>query len=477
MHIIHVASEATPFIKTGGLADVIGELSKNQAKKGLTVSVILPKYSKINECFTKEFIFCKHFDVYLGTGRQYCGVYKYFYEGVNFYFLDNEKYFRRDNIYGYDDEGERFGYFSVAALEVMAHLQLQPNIVHCHDWQTGMVSVMYHEHYKNYPFFENYRFIYTIHNPMFQGNYPRNILGGVFMLSDDIFNNGKIRFKNMVSYLKAGLIYCDIITTVSKSYKEELCTWEGGCGLENIFSYRYQDFYGIVNGIDYELNDPLQDKALSTNYSFKNISKKAENKLALQKQYNLKIDKNIPLFAMVTRLTSQKGIDLLLQIGDELLSKDVQLIVIGTGDFHYEYHLQTLRDKFGDKMIVYFGYQADLAKMAYAASDFFLMPSLFEPCGISQLIAMRYGSLPIVREVGGLKDTVTPYNEYTLKGTGFSFMEYTSIDFMNCINYALYIYQFKHHMKAMVTQAMKADFSWHQAMNEYQKLYELVLKR
>ncbi len=475
MKVLFATSEATPFVKTGGLADVCGELPICLAKKGIDVSVVLPLYSKIAAKYRDNFTFVKHFDIYLGNGKQYAGIFKYFYKGVTFYFIDNEKYFARSDVYGYDDEGERYGFFNFAVLELISHLKLEPNIVHCNDWQTGMIPVLYHEHYKNFDYYRDIKFIMTVHNPAYQGNYPSEILDKLFMMNYDLYENGKLRFNNNLSYLKAGLVYSDRISTVSRTYKNDLCSDEGGYGLQQIFAYRYNDFYGIVNGIDYEINNPKTDTSIAYQYDRRNINNKKKNKLLIQERFGLTIDKDIPLIAMVSRLTWQKGLDLFFGIADQLLSRNVQILVVGSGDKEYENRLQRLRDKYPNKLAIYIGYEPSLAKQAYASSDYFLMPSLFEPCGISQLIALRYGSLPIVREVGGLVDTVRPYNEYTKEGTGFSFKNYNCDELLKVIDYALSFYD-KEDYKLIVKQAMGEDFSWEKSSEEYITLYKSLLK-
>jgi len=475
MKVLFATSEATPFIKTGGLADVCGELPICLAKKGVDVSVVLPLYSLIPNKYRENFIFIKHFDIYLGNGKQYAGIFQYVHKGVKFYFIDNEKYFARPSIYGYDDEGERFAFYNCAFLEVISHLQLQPDIVHCNDWQTGMIPVLYHEHYKNFEYYDNIKFIMTVHNPAYQGNFPSEILDKLFMMDYNLYENGKLRFNNQLSYLKAGLVYADRITTVSRTYKNELCSNEGGYGLQSIFSYRYKDFYGIVNGIDYELNNPKTDEAIYYQYDRRNIGNKKKNKMILQEKYGLTVDQNIPLLAMVTRLTWQKGLDIFFGSIERILEDNVQLIVIGSGDYDYEAKLQNLRDRYPNKVAIYIGYEPKLAKLAYAASDYFLMPSLFEPCGISQLLALRYGSLPIVREVGGLVDTVIPYNVFTKEGTGFSFKNYDANEFYNITSYALSFYNTEDY-KILVKSAMKQDFSWEKSSDEYMALYKSLLK-
>ena len=475
MKVLFATSEATPFIKTGGLADVCGELPICLAKKGVEVGVVLPLYSLIADKYKNNFTFVKHFDIYLGNGKQYAGIFKYEHKGVTFYFIDNKKYFDRPAVYDFDDEGERYAFYNCAFLELISHLQLQPDIVHCNDWQTGMIPVLYHEHYKNFEYYDNIKFIMTVHNPAFQGSYPSEILDQLFMMNRDLYESGKLRFNNCVSYLKAGLVYSDRISTVSRTYKNELCSVEGGYGLHSIFSYRYNDFYGIVNGIDYEMNNPKTDEDIYYQYDRRNIGNKKKNKMKFQEEFGLPVNPDIPLLAMVSRLTWQKGLDIFFGIADLLLQRNVQLLVIGSGEKEYEQKLQALRDRYPDKVAIYIGYQPRLAKIAYAASDYFLMPSLFEPCGISQLIALRYGSLPIVREVGGLVDTVKPYNEYTKEGTGFSFRYYHCDDLMHVIDYALSFYD-KEEFKGIVKEAMRQDFSWEKSCDEYLALYKSLLK-
>jgi starch synthase len=475
MRIIHVASEATPFIKTGGLADVLGELPKQQARNSKNqVYVILPYYGNIPSEYKQAMSFIKYFDVYMGNGKQYVGIFTLELNKVNYIFIDNQKYFYRDNVYGYNDDGERFAFFSIAALETMSHLILRPDVVHCHDWQTGFVSVMYHEHYKYFQYYENFRFVMTIHNLAYLGNYPRNILD-LFLLNHDIFNSGKVRFRNGVSFLKGGLEYSDIITTVSDNYKKEVATPEGGCGLEYFFQYRYQDFYGVLNGIDYNYNNPKTNKNIVKNYNVNSLELRNVNKKSLQKEFGLPIS-DVPVFSVVTRFTWQKGIELIIEIAHDLLKNDVQLIILGSGDNYYENSIQMLREQYPTKIGTYIGYNSSLSDRIYAGSDFFLMPSLFEPCGISQMLAMHYGSIPIVRETGGLVDTVIPYNEYTGIGTGFRFQN-NAVDFLHVIKYALQIYNDKERFTKIIEQAMNYDFSWANSVDEYQKLYRMICKR
>ena len=478
MRVLHIASEVTPFVKTGGLADVVGELPISLAKNGVESIVILPLYQSIKPFYREQFQFIKHFDVYLGIGKKYAGIFKYERNGVTYYFIDNESYFGRNGIYGYDDEGERYGFFQMAAIELIGHLQLRPDIVHCHDWQTGMVSVLYYEKYQYYPFYENIRFIFTVHNPAYQGNYSLDILDKIFGISKETYFYGKTRFNDNVSYLKSALIYSDYVTTVSKSYKNELCSLEGGYGLESIFSYRYEDLFGIVNGIDYDSYNPDDDLQLVYHFNKDNIENKVKNKTLLQKRYELEVNEDIPLFSCITRLTWQKGVELILDNAERLINEhNAQLFIIGSGDYHYERRLQELRDRFPKNVAIYIGYNGELARKVYAASDMFLMPSLFEPCGISQLISLRYGTIPIVREVGGLKDTVVPYNEYTSKGTGFSFTKFDNNDFYHIINYALSFYKQKDRWNDLVKQAMNANWSWDKQCSEYIDLYKKLINK
>lgn len=476
MNILFISSEASPLAKSGGLADVVGELPISLNKLGCKTAIIMPKYSTIKEEYVKQFEFIANFDVFMGGKIEYCGIFKFILKNVTYYLIDHEKYFKRNNLYGYEDDTLRFGYFSRAAIEAIKILNLKIDILHCHDWHTGMIPLLYKENYCKDPFYYGIKTVFTVHNPAYQGYANRNFLSSVFNLSQASFENGGSKFGDSINYLKTGLIYSDKITTVSLTHAKELLCPEFSYGLDPIFELRKGDFLGIVNGIDYDVYNPLTDTSLKNHYSADNMEGKYLNKRFLQQQFHLKESKLIPVFGVVTRFTWQKGIDILLNSIDRLMTQNIQLIILGSGDQEFEDRLAYYQRKYPDKISVYFGYNDEIARYIYSGSDFYLMPSLFEPCGISQMIAMRYGSIPIVRETGGLIDTVAPYNEYTGFGTGFSFHNYSSEDFLHMVEYALKFYRKKTVWKKIIHQTMCANWSWEDSANKYKELYKSLLK-
>jgi len=472
MRVLFVASEAAPFIKSGGLGDVAGALPKALAQKGADVRVVIPKYKEINWEVREKLRFNKWFNVKVGLREEFCGVWECFYNGVTYYLLDNEKYFNRDEIYGFYDDAERFAFFDRAVLDMLKQIDWQPDLIHCNDWQTGMLPVLLKFQYKKEDmFYWNMKCVYSIHNIAFQGVFDPQILPGLFGFDMELYNNTSLKFDLGVSYMKGGLYYSDIITTVSNSYADEIQTPEYGQRLDGVLRDRSYALRGITNGIDYEEFNPKTDKFIKKNYDINSIESKVINKTELQKELGLTVDKDIPMIAMVTRLTQQKGIDLLVNISDRLLQQNVQLVVLGTGDKHYEDHFKWLDYRYGNKVSANIRFDNALANKIYAGCDMFLMPSLFEPCGLGQLIALRYGSIPIVRETGGLKDTVTSYNEYTGEGNGFSFTSYNSDDLYNVIQYAFWIYKDKKKWNNLIKQAMKSDNSWNKSADIYLNMY------
>ena len=472
MRVLFVASEASPFIKSGGLGDVAGALPKALAQKGADVRVVIPKYKEINWEVKDKLRFNKWFNVRVGYREEFCGVWECFYNGVTYYVLDNEKYFNRDGLYGFYDDAERFAFFDRAVLDMLRQIDWQPDLIHCNDWQTGMIPVLLKFQYKrNDMFYWNMKCVYSIHNIAFQGVFDPQILPELFGFDMELYNNTCLKFDLGVSYMKGGLYYSDIITTVSNSYANEIQTPEYGQRLDGVLRDRSYALRGITNGIDYDEFNPKTDKFIKKNYDINSIKNKVINKTELQKELGLTVDENIPMIAMVTRLTHQKGIDLLVNISDRLLQQNVQLVVLGTGDKHYEDHFKWLDYRYGNKVSANIRFDNALANKIYAACDMFLMPSLFEPCGLGQLIALRYGSIPIVRETGGLKDTVTAYNEYTGEGNGFSFTNYNSDDLYNVIQYALWIYKDKKKWNNLIKQAMKSDNSWDKSAEIYLNMY------
>lgn len=472
MRVLFVASEANPFIKSGGLGDVVGALPKALAQKGVDIRVVIPKYKELNWEVKDKLRFNKWFNVKVGWRDQFCGVWECFYNGVTYYALDNERYFNRDEMYGFYDDGERFAFFDRAVLDMLRQIDWQPDLIHCNDWQTGMLPVLLKFQYKrNDMFYWNMKCVYSIHNIAFQGIFDPTILPELFDFDMELYDNTCLKFDEGVSFMKGGLYYSDIITTVSNSYAAEIQTSEYGQRLDGVLRERSYALRGIVNGIDYDEFNPKTDRFIYKNYDVNSIKNKVVNKTSLQQELGLAVDENIPMIAMVTRLTHQKGLDLLVDISDRLLQQNVQLVILGTGDSHYEDHFKWLDYKYGNKVSVNIRFDNALANKIYAASDMFLMPSLFEPCGLGQLIALRYGSIPIVRETGGLKDTVTAYNEYTWEGNGFSFTNYNADELYNILQYALWIYQDKKRWNNLIEHAMNSDNSWNRSAQIYLDMY------
>lgn len=476
MKILFVASEAHPFIKTGGLGDVAYALPKALRKLGLDVRVIIPKFSEIKQEYKSKMLTLATFNVPVGWRNQYGGLQYLEYDGIPFYFLDNEYYFKRAASYGFFDDGERFAYFCRGVLEAVNHMiDFTPDIIHLNDWHTGMIPALMKEHYKENPRFDNLKTIFTIHNLQYQGVFSKDILGDLLSLSEDYYTEEKLKYYDGVSFMKGGLNFCHKITTVSNSYAEEIKTSFYGEGLHGLLQVRDRDLLGIVNGIDTELNNPEKDKELFNNYNFENVEGKSKNKIELQKNLNLPVNENTPIIGMVTRLAGQKGIDLVAHVIEELLELDLQLVVLGNGEQKYEEMFKYYADVYPNKLSANITFNNTLAKRIYAASDMFLMPSLFEPCGIGQLIALKYGSLPIVRETGGLKDTVKPYNEYTNEGNGFSFANYNAHEMLFTIKKALAFYNNKEVWYNLVKNAMQEDNSWSKSAIEYRNLYTSLL--
>jgi starch synthase len=477
MKILFVASEAVPFAKTGGLADVIGSLPKELKRQGIDVRVILPKYEDIPQVYKDAMQTLTSFEVTLGWRRQYFGIQMLEHEGVTFYFVDNEFYFKRRGLYGYRDEAERFGFFCRGVIEALPHLDFQPDVIHCHDWQSAMIPVLLKAHYSHLPFFESIRTMLTIHNLKYQGVFGRDYLQDLFGLSDDYFTGTSLELHGGASFLKGGLHDADLITTVSQTYAEEIKTPFYGESLDSLLRYRSESLSGIVNGIDYEIYDPMNDPYVAVPYR-DSLPKKQLNKLALQEQLGLPVNGNVPIIALVTRLVEQKGLDLIQHIIPDLLAMNAQWVILGTGEYGYENLLKEAAWNNPDKLSVQITFEEGLARQIYAASDLFLMPSQFEPCGIGQLIALRYRSIPIVRETGGLRDTVQSYNEVTGEGTGFSFTNYNAHDLLYTVRRALYFYEHDREAWQKLHQNIKkTDFSWKKSAGQYITLYKQLNKR
>lgn len=467
------AAEAAPFVRTGGLGDVVGSLAKALRTIGVDARVMLPKYDCIGAEHKTAMVLKNETIVPVGWRRQYCGLWELIHDDTPFYFLDNEYYFRRPRVYGFFDEAERYAFFCRGVLAMLPALDAKPQILHCHDWHTGMISPLFGVHYREHPAYQPVRTLFTIHNLHYQGIFAKTVIGDVLDLGWEHFSPEGIEFYDQVNFMKGGLNYADRISTVSRTYAEEIQTPFFGEMLDGVIRKRRHLLAGIINGIDYATYNPATDRHLFAPYSAGKPQKRA-NKVKLQEMLGLPVNADTPLIAMVTRLVNQKGLDLLACVLEELLALDLQLVIVGNGEERYEGYLQYAGRSHPDKMSVNIGFDDQLARRVYAAADLFLMPSLFEPCGTAQLIALRYGCLPVVRETGGLKDTVIPYNEYTDEGNGFSFTNYNAHDMLFTIKRALAFYRQPARWSRLVSRAMRADHSWRSSAQQYVDLYNAL---
>lgn len=468
--IIFLGSEAAPFIATGGLADVMGSLPKALAKnKNYDISVILPLYSSINEEFRSKFKFLTSFNVSVSWRLQYAGIFYYEYQGVKFYFIDNEYYFKREgNIYGFYDDGERFAYFSRAALDTIARLNIYPDVLHCNDWQTAAAIIYLKGMYYGDEKFSSVKSVFTIHNIEYQGYFGMDTYGDVFGFPESIKNF--VEFNGCVNLMKAAIEMSDIVSTVSPTYAEEIKSSFFAHGLENIINRNAHKLYGILNGIDVDYYNPETDKYLFKNYSINDLSGKAVCKSELQKMLNLPEREDVPIIAVISRLVSHKGLDLLRGVIESLLSQDVQIVILGKGETAYENFFNHVASCYGGKCVSIIAYNQDLSRKIYSGADIFLMPSKMEPCGLSQMIASRYGTVPVVRETGGLNDSIKAYTG--VKGNGFTFHDYNAHDMLYVLNEAIRTYNDKKAWADVQSRAMNTDFSWKVQAGEYEKLYE-----
>ena len=475
--VLYVASECVPFIKTGGLADVVGTLPKKFNREEYDVRIVIPKYMCLPDKYKNNMKYITHFHMDIGWKQQYVGVMYLEYEGVPVYFIDNEYYFNGFNIYGDTKwDIEKFCFFSKAALSILPAVGFQPDIIHCHDWQAGLVPVYLRTLFASNPFYSNMRSIMTIHNLQFQGNWDIDTIKDYSGLPDYVFTPDKLEFKKDASMLKGGLVYADKITTVSNTYAQEIQTPYFGEGLDGLLRARWQSLWGIVNGIDYQVYNPATDKKIEHKYSIKNYKKeKVKNKLALQKRLHLPEDPNAYMIGLVSRLTDQKGLDLVDRAMNDIMTDGTQFVVLGTGDRRYEDMFRYYQGIHPAKLSANIYFSDELSHKIYAACDSILVPSRFEPCGLTQLMALRYGALPIVRETGGLKDTVQPYNEFEGTGTGFSFANYDPRELLNTINYSKRIFfDDKDAWAGMQKRAMEQNFSWDNSAKIYEELYNQI---
>jgi len=477
--ILYVASEGVPFIKTGGLADVVGSLPKCIDKNYFDIRVVLPKYTCMKQEFKDMLTFNQNFYMDFHWKNAYVGILEAEYEGIKFYFIDNEGYFGGMRPYCDDPlwEIEKFAFFCKATLSALPLIDFRPDLIHCHDWQTGLIPVYLKERFAGNEFFRGIKTVMTIHNLKFQGKWGVKDVQEITGLSDYYFTSDKLEAYKDANLLKGGLVYADAITTVSDTYAEEIKTAFYGEGLDGLMNSRAHDLRGIVNGIDYTDFNPETDPHIEKNYGARDFRKeKVKNKLKLQEELGLKKDPGVMMIGIVSRLTDQKGFDLIAYVMDELCQDNVQIVVLGTGEERYENMFRHFDWKYSDKVSGNIYYSEPLSHKIYAACDAFLMPSLFEPCGLSQLMSLRYGTVPIVRETGGLKDTVEPYNEYESTGTGFSFKNYNAHEMLNTIRYAEHVYyDKKREWNKIIDRAMAADFSWYTSAAKYQEMYDWLI--
>lgn len=475
MKVLYAASEAVPFIKSGGLGDVAGALPPALRKKLVGVRVVLPLYQEIRQELKESMTLKKEIWVPLAWRSQYCGIYEAKVGDVIYYLLDNKYYFGRKGLYGHFDDAERFAFFSRAVLEIIPYIDFDPDVINCNDWQTAMIPIYLNRFYRavGEPY-ASMKTVLTIHNIQYQGVFPSSVTEYVLGLSNEEFNNGYLEFDGCVNYLKAGILAADWVSTVSPTYAEELQYEFYGHGLQNILRGERQKTSGIINGIDYTVFNPETDPAIFKNYTVDTIENKQFNKVELQEMLGLPVNPDIPMIAMVTRLVDHKGLDLISAVLYSILSENVQFVVLGTGDWMYEELFKKAQQSYPDKVSANLTFNTDLAQKIYAGADLFLMPSKSEPCGLSQMIAMRYGTIPVVRETGGLKDTVQPYIAETGEGCGFTFHDYNAHDMLYVIRQALAMYYEKSAWKKLCQNAMSIDFSWNLPARQYLALYRKI---
>lgn len=475
MQIVFASAECAPFVKTGGLGDVAGSLPAALVRAGAEVIVMVPKYATIKDEYKSQMEHFSDFYVSLGWRNEYCGLEKLEHDGVTYMFIDNERYFARDYPYGFFDDGERFAFFSKAITESLQHLPagFECDILHCNDWQTALAPVFLREFYQGLPLYDRVKTVFSIHNVAFQGQFSDTVMEDILGVAHIPAAASQLRCDACsINYMLGALRYADAITTVSPTYANEIQTPEFGEGLDGVLRERSYALQGILNGIDVAGFDPATDKRIAANYTVEDRSGKAVCKAKLQEELGLEVRDDRPLMVMVTRLTRQKGMDLVMYALDRILSGGVQVAVLGTGDRDYEDGLRYFQDKYPGTMAARIEFDPALSQRMYAAADMFLMPSKFEPCGLSQIIAMRYGTLPIVRETGGLKDTVIPYNEFTGEGTGFSFSNFNGDEMGDAVFRAARLFwDNRDAWNQLVTQAMSQDFSWTRSADKYLDLY------
>ena len=476
MNILYVTSEAAPFCKTGGLGDVAGSLPQALAKGGDNVSVILPLYQGVADKWQEQLQFEKWIYVRLSWRSVYCGLFSLEKDGVTWYFVDNEYYFKRPDLYGYFDDGERFGFFSRAVTELLRDLHVRPDVVHCNDWQSALVPIYIHDEAVRDDFYKGFRTVITIHNIEYQGRYGRELLGDLFGLAPGWYDGGTLAYDDDINLLKGAIINSDAVTTVSPTYAQELKYAYFAHGLENVIAMCDAKLHGVLNGIDVKGFDPRKDDSIAEPYSPAKPAGKAKNKERLQQTMGLQVRPDTPIVAMVTRLVSHKGLDLVCETLDSIMEKDVQFVVLGKGEAQYEAFFNYAAARYPGRVAVYLGYSDALARQIYAGADLFLMPSKSEPCGLSQMISMRYGTVPIVRETGGLKDTVQAYQAWSGEGNGFSFANYNAGDMCHVVCEAIDLYHDNPAaFRTLRKRGMSEDFSWKRSAEAYHNIYQSLI--
>lgn len=473
MKVLYVASEALPFMASGGLGDVAGSLPQALRKRLIGCRVVMPMYDGIKQELKDKMTFITSFTVPVAWRRQYCGVFEAKHNGVIYYFIDNQYYFKRDGIYGYYDDAERFAFFSRAVLEMIPYIDFKPDIIHCNDWQSALVPVYYSTMYAQAPGYENIKTVFTIHNIQYQGTYGMELIPEVLGIPAEA--TSVVEFGGDVNFMKGAIESANKVTTVSPSYANEILDPWYSHGLDTILNERSWKLSGILNGIDTELYNPETDKDIFFNYSADDFKAKAKNKQKLQELMGLPQKKDTPIIGMVSRLVSHKGLDLVKGVMEELIqTTDVQFVILGSGDWQYEEFFKEMAARYPEQVAIKLGFIPSLSKKIYAGTDMFLMPSKSEPCGLSQMIALRYGSIPIVRETGGLRDSI--HDSQDGEGNGFTFANYNAHEMLYTIRRAVEGYQNKKGWQILVKRAMECDNSWGKSANEYIKLYKALLK-
>ena len=475
MKVLYAASEAVPFCKTGGLADVAGSLPPALAAQGVETAVILPLYRLVKERFADQLTFLCYDYVDLAWRHAYCGLFSLKKDGVTWYFLDNEQYFGRPELYGCADDGERFGFFSRAVVKMLDHLDFWPDVIHCNDWQTALIPIYLKDDGVREDRYRSVRTVLTIHNIEYQGRYDPYCLGGLFGLDRGWVDDGTLLLDGDLNLLKGAILTADAVNAVSPTYAQELKNPYFAHRMEGILTQCGYKLSGVLNGIDMKLYDPAADPRIAANYTAEDVSGKAADKAALQKALGLRPEPETPIIAMVSRLVTHKGLDLIREVMGDIMELPVQFVLLGSGDAAYEDFFRHAAERWPERMAIRLGYDEALSMAIYAGADLFLMPSRSEPCGLSQMIAMRYGTVPIVRETGGLKDTVQPYEAWRDAGTGFTFANYSSADMLHVIREAVYLYKdYPDAFARLRRRAMERDFSWNRSAGDYLKIYAAV---